>query len=242
MLAMADDGMIDDTRPQGARGGTEPMRRCALTRAELPQSDMIRFVLDPQGRVLADVKKKLPGRGLWLTGTADSVHRAVKKGVFARGFSGSVTVPETLATETEGLLAQAALDALAIAGKAGAVACGFTRVEKAVAEGAVLALIHASDGAADGRRKLAGAWRAAGGNADAGPTIEAFTSSQLDLALARPNVVHAAVLDVPAGAAFMARWRRLAFYRTGREGNPASVIGSDQNERPRQAASDTEQD
>jgi hypothetical protein len=45
--------------------------------------------------------------------------------------------------------------------------------------------------------------------------IEAFTGSQLDLALGRPNVVHAALLAGPVSETLLARVKRLERFRTG---------------------------
>src|SRR5712692_10559509 len=100
------------------RPGTE--RYCALTREVKPTSEMIRFVIGPDG-VVPDVKHKLPGRGLWLTATRECIADAIACKTFARNFKRDVRVPQDLVDMTERLLARAALDALAIAGKAGAV-------------------------------------------------------------------------------------------------------------------------
>ena len=62
-------------------------------------------------------------------GTRDAVEQAVKRKVFARGFKRDVRVAPDLAALTERLLERAALDALAIAGKAGRVVAGFAKVE-----------------------------------------------------------------------------------------------------------------
>jgi hypothetical protein len=47
------------------------------------------------------------------------------------------------------------------------------------------------------------------------PRIELFASAQLDLALGRANVIHAALRKGAASGAFLARCRRLALYRAG---------------------------
>ena len=58
---------------------------------------------------------------------------------------------------------RAALDALAIAGKAGLVAAGFAKVEAAIArDGIVRPASHATEAGADGVAKLAGALRRRG--------------------------------------------------------------------------------
>jgi uncharacterized protein len=45
--------------------------------------------------------------------------------------------------------------------------------------------------------------------------IDMFTGAQLDLALNRPNVVHAALLAGPGSETFLARAARLSRFRTG---------------------------
>jgi hypothetical protein len=136
--------------------------------------------------------------------------------VFARGFRKEVHVPPDLAAQTERLLERAALDALAIAGKAGALVGGFSKVEAALGRDDILALIHAADAADDGKRKLAAALqRNTEGKLGEIATIDTFTGAQLDLALSRPNVVHAALLAGPGSETFLARVARLTRFRTG---------------------------
>ena len=48
--------------------------------------------------------------------------------------------------------------------------------------------------------------------------IRAFDSAQLDLALGRANVVHAALLAGPTSDTFLARFQRLERFRTGEPG------------------------
>src|SRR5262249_1279323 len=115
------------------------------------------------------------------------------------------------------LLERAALDALAIARKAGLVAMGFGKVEAVLAREPVIALIHAAEAAPNGITKLNAALRQ---SRQAGSTavIRILSMAQLDLALGRPNVVHAALLAGPASENFMARLRRLECFRTGEPG------------------------
>ncbi len=194
--------------------GTE--RCCALTRAVMPVDALIRFVVGPDGAVVPDVKRKLPGRGLWISGTGTAVSEAVKRNVFARGFKRQVRAGPDLAADADRLLARAALDALAIAGKAGGVVAGAAKVAEALETDGVLALIHAAEAAADGRRKLeAVLHRKTADKSREVAIIETFSGEQLDLALNRPNVVHAALLAGPASETFLARVRRLQRYRTG---------------------------
>ena len=96
---------------------------------------------------------------------------------------------------------------------------GFAKVEAALAQEDAAALLHASDGAPDGVRKLNGVLRRANEEDGDGrkpvAVLNAFTSSQLDLAIGRSNVVHAALLGGPESKAFLTRATRLDRFRTG---------------------------
>jgi len=210
MLAHAPNDELD-AGPRKGGPGTE--RLCALTRAVKPVDELIRFVVGPDG-VVPDLKRKLPGRGLWITGEKAALKDAVTRNVFARGFKRELRVTPELVEQTERLLVRAALDALAIAGKAGLVTAGFAKVEAAIAHDDIVGLIHATDSGADGVAKLSGALRRRG---DAAPVtvIRAFTTAQLDLALGRSNVVHAALIAGPANDTFLARYARLERFQAG---------------------------
>jgi predicted RNA-binding protein YlxR (DUF448 family) len=225
MLAKVADNAQDLELDRGTISvapGTE--RTCALTREPKPVAQMIRFVVGPAGEAVPDIKRKLPGRGIWIDATRTAIEVSVKRNVFARGFKRDVKAAKDLAAQTDRLLETAALDALAIAGKAGLVVGGFAKVEAALGRQSIQALIHASDAAADGKRKLTGALHR---NRTEKPQniaiVDIFTGAQLDLALNRPNVVHAALLAGPGSETFLARAARLARYRTGNSPDAVSA-------------------
>jgi predicted RNA-binding protein YlxR (DUF448 family) len=203
-----------DAGPRKSGPGAE--RFCVVTRTVKPVDELIRFVVGPQG-VVPDVKRKLPGRGLWITAERTALKDAIARKVFARGFKRDVRVAPELAEQTERLLVRAVLDALAIAGKSGLVATGFGKVAAALAREQIVGLIHASDAGADGVSKLKGALRKRA-DADGIAIVTAFTSAQLDLALGRSNVVHAALLAGSASDTFLARFARLERFRAGATG------------------------
>ena len=63
MLASTDPDL--DNGPRTDRSAT--MRMCAVSREVRPIDELIRFVVSPAGRGGADLKRKLPGRGLWVS-------------------------------------------------------------------------------------------------------------------------------------------------------------------------------
>ncbi len=220
MLAIADPDL--DSGPRTDRSAT--VRMCAVTRQVRPIDELIRFVVSPQGEVVPDLKRKLPGRGMWISASHQAVAEAARRNQFSKGFKRQLRVTAALAADTEALLVRSVIDALAMAAKAGQVVSGFSKVEGALEQHQgrvqVLALIHASDGAADGIRKLdaqsTALARSNAGNNDETreiPVITALTSEQLDLALGRSNVIHAALLAGPASKTFLSRSQILVRYR-----------------------------
>jgi predicted RNA-binding protein YlxR (DUF448 family) len=213
MLAIADPVDLDNG-PRTNRSGTE--RMCAVTRQVQPIDELIRFVVAPSGEVIADLKRKLPGRGLWVSASHRAVAEAVRRNHFGKGFRRDVRVSPTLAADTENLLVRSAVEALAMAAKAGQVVAGFSKVEAALLQHQVAAVIHAADGAADGTRKLNAIVRqnpGKGGEFPEFPVVDVLTSEQLDLALGRSNVIHAALLAGSAGKTFLSRSQILVRYR-----------------------------
>jgi predicted RNA-binding protein YlxR (DUF448 family) len=213
MLAVADPADLDNG-PRTNRSGTE--RMCAVTRQVRPIDDLIRFVVAPSGEVIADLKRKLPGRGLWVSASHKAVAEAVRRNHFGKGFKRDVRIAPTLPLDTENLMVRGAVEALAMAAKAGQVVAGFAKVEGALQGHQAVALIHAADGAPDGIRKLDAILRQKAGNDGESPefpVIGVLTSEQLDLALGRSNVIHAALLAGSAGKTFLSRSQILVRYR-----------------------------
>lgn len=212
MLALADPDL--DNGPRTDRSAT--MRMCAVSREVRPIDELIRFVVSPQGEVIPDLKRKLPGRGLWISASRRTVAEAVRRHQFSRGFKRDVRAAATLPADTEALLVRSATEALAMAAKAGQVVSGFAKVEALLEQGKAEALIHASDGAADGIRKLDAIAGQRSRNIGESPLlaiVTVLTSAELDLALGRSNVIHAALLAGPASKTFLSRCQTLVRYR-----------------------------
>ena len=210
---------------------TDSERTCVVTRVVRSPAEMLRFVLGPEGEVVPDLKRNLPGRGVWVTADAVTVAEAVKRQAFTRGFKTKAKASATLAQEVDGLLERQALQSLSIVNKAGLVVTGAAKVEKAIASGPIAAMVHATDGGPDGIRKIGQALtRQYGAEAGAIRRIILFASGQLDLALGRSNVIHAALKKGAASEAFLERCHRLALYRRAEGIESSSESASDVSE------------
>ena len=214
MTSLPDEPATPDDRRSGA-GRT---RMCALTREVRPEAELVRFVAAPDGGVVADLKAKLPGRGVWLGLDRRRVAEAVRKNVFSRGLKAQVRAPADLPDQVAARLREAALGRLGLARRAGAVLAGFAKVEAAIGRNDLAALICASDAAEDGRRKMDQAVFRRFRGAAPFPVIRLFAAAELGLAMGLPHVIHAAVLQSPAGKSFAEAAIRLQRYEGVRDG------------------------
>lgn len=189
-------------------------RRCLVTREVKEPDRMIRFVLDPAGRVVPDVDGRLPGRGMWLSADRNVLNKAVAANLFARAARARVQVEADLAAQVERLLVGRALGCLGLARRAGQVAIGFDQVRACLRSSAAAVLIAAADSAADGRRKLRRL-------AMDLPVITAFSKAELGAALGREGVVHVAVAPGGLARRLINDVRRLAGFRADALAAPA---------------------
>src|SRR5215469_14654457 len=137
------DEAVTNQKASAAAAKTE--RLCIATRQVRPVGELIRFVVGPDGAAVPDLKRRLPGRGVWITARRHPVEEAVRRRAFERGFKADVRVSADLPDELDRLLEQSALNALSIAHKAGLVTLGFAKVEAAVATASLVALVRARD-------------------------------------------------------------------------------------------------
>ena len=169
---MIETGIGEQTREK--RGSRT--RMCAVTREVRPEAELIRFVTAPDGTVVADLKAKLPGRGVWVTLSRARIAEAVKKNTFARGLKAEAKAGSDLPDRVAAVLRENALGRLGLARKAGQVAAGFSNVEAAIGGKRLGALMIASDAAEDGERKIRAALRRRFGENVPIPLIRLFGS------------------------------------------------------------------
>ena|ERR1700722_1635539 len=185
---------------------TETTRRCFVTGEVRPKAELVRFVVDPAGRVVPDVAGRLPGRGLWLTARRDIVDRAVAKRLFARAARATVAVEDGLADRIEALLAARCGDFLGLARRAGLAVAGYVKVRELAATGGAAVLVEAADGGVDARSKLVAV-------APKAALVDCLSCAELSAALGREHVVHAALAPGRLAAAFLAETARLSGFR-----------------------------
>lgn len=192
-------------------------RRCILSGEHADPAALIRLAISPDGDVLPDVRARAPGRGAWIGVSRADLETAIAKGKFkgalARAFKGeALNVPEDLPAQIERALEMDLKARLGLEAKASNIINGFDKIDVAARRGRVKMLLHASDAADDGARKLDQAWRVGEereGEAFAGQRLPVDREA-LSMALGRNNVVHVAVTDSAAAdriAGLLGRWQ-----------------------------------
>jgi predicted RNA-binding protein YlxR (DUF448 family) len=181
-------------------------RRDVVSGEVMEEARLIRFVAGPGGEVVPDLARKLPGRGVWVAADRSSVATAAKKGHFARSAKAPLKAAPDLADQVERLLRARLLSALGLARRSGDLTSGFEKVSSAIQSGKAAWLIEASDGAADGRRKILSLARK---QSPQPGVVGLFTSAELGLALGLENVIHTAFLAGRAAGRWAEDVRRL---------------------------------
>jgi predicted RNA-binding protein YlxR (DUF448 family) len=183
-------------------------RRDIVSGEVIDEARLIRFVVGPDGAVVPDLARKLPGRGMWVAADRASLETAARKGLFARAAKAKAAATPDLASVVESLLKRRLLSGLGLARRAGELTSGFEKVSAAIEAGKAAWLIEASDGAADGSRKL---WGKVRKQSPPTPVFGLFSAEELGLALGAENVIHTAFL---AGRA-ADRWAQDAYRLSG---------------------------
>jgi hypothetical protein len=209
-------------------------RRCIVSGQALSETELIRFVAAPDGRVVPDLAARLPGRGMWVRATGEAIDRAVAKNLFARATSAGVHADANLATHAENLLLARILEAIGLARRAGVLITGFERVEAAIRSAVPPSVvIEASDAGADSRRKLRGAALACSNRPF---VIGCFSRDALGLAVGLESIVHAGLRPGRFADRLVFDAGRLKGFRSLNAWNLEVQSGSDTNESGRNAA------
>lgn len=166
-------------------GSSDPERKCIVTGDAQSKLGLIRFVVGPDGQIVADILGKLPGRGLWVSANRASLDEAVQKGLFSKAARQKVTVPEGLIQDIEAQLARRTVDLISLARKGGTAVAGYEKVKDWLLKDYADVLVQSSDGSERGKSKLSTPY--------GGVFIGWLTSDELGLAFGRQTVIHAAL-------------------------------------------------
>ncbi|MFS8048508.1 RNA-binding protein [Rhizobium sp. BR 314] len=213
----------DDLGGDGANG-----RMCIVTRESGSPDELIRFVAAPDGTVVPDLKRQLPGRGCWVKLDRALVDKAVAKKLFSRALKAEVTAPADLGAIVDRLLVAQLAGMMHMARKAGRFVSGSAKVDGAVRNGSALAVFHAIAAADDGVRKIdqaRKAWHLGMETEKEIPSFRVFTEAEMEELMGQNAFIHAAALAGQAGEGVVKRANLLERYRNGGQSRATGGAG-----------------
>ena len=159
-------------------------RTCILSGQTLPREQLIRFVAGPDGHAVADLAEKLPGRGVWVETSVDSLRRVAAKDMLARRIGAGFRDIEADIAQIAMMLQKRALASAGLARRAGDLIGGSGKL---AAEGEGFAgLLAAPDASEREMRRLQG-------RLDVDWTSRALSAEELGQVFGRDSLVFAAV-------------------------------------------------
>lgn len=207
------DLAFDMTEPHLSASPAGPMRTCIATGVEGAPEQMIRFVVGPEGDVVPDLARRLPGRGMWVRAERAALEKAVEKKLFSKAARAPVKASAELVDRVEHLLLERTLADLGRARRAGRAVAGYVKVEQMIGRHQVGLLVVADEADGDGLQKL----RATGL-----PLERLGDAAALGGIFGREQAVYVAIARDDAGGAFIerisvgaARWRRFRLNGAG---------------------------
>ncbi len=203
--------------PIERRDAHAPERRCIATGARGPAEDFVRFVVGPEGTIIADLGERLPGRGIWVKSDRAALELVCRKNLFRRAAGAPVVVPDDLIVRLEDGLLRRCFDLIGLARRAGEAVFGFEKVREWLATGRVGLLLAAVDGDLRDRARLRGLL-----SRDV-PVIEVLTADELGRATGRPRTVHGVVARGRLAASVFRETGRLAGVRGSDPASPKTA-------------------
>lgn len=165
----------------------ETTRKCIVSGEILEKEQMLRFTVTPDGLVVPDFKKKLPGKGIYVINARTALHKAIANNLFAKILKINAKAGKELEEQVEHLLKKQALDAVSLARKAGAMVSGMDKVTEVLKKNKAAFLLEASDAGEDGHKRILA-------EAKDLEIFNLFKIEELDKELAKENTVHLAFI------------------------------------------------
>ena len=180
----------------------EITRKCIASGKVLKKQHLLRFVALPNNTIVPDFKKRLPGKGIYVSVSKNMLHKALANNLFSKALKQKLKPIENLEQMVEEILRTSSLQAISLARKAGFMISGLDKVSDAIKKNRVEFLLEASDAGAYGTEKIS---RLAGDT----PIYRLFTTEELDKALDKTNTVHCAFLKSAMSNAVSREFDRL---------------------------------
>lgn len=166
---------------------TDVLRKCIVTGKVQEKDKMLRFTVTPDLQVIPDFKKKLPGKGIYVTNSQTALETAIEKNLFGKALKNKAKVSSELVVMTKQILRKKALDAVSLSRKAGILVTGLDKVLETVKKQKAAFILEALGAGDDGHQRVVLAAKDL-------EVFRLFDIEELDTALNKVNTVHVAFI------------------------------------------------
>ena len=161
--------------------------KCLVTRQNIDESDLIRFVIDPENNLVADIDQVLPGTGYWVQANREAVSKAIENKVFNETINKKIRIDSNLIQSIENRIRNNIIQQISLSRKAGKAIFGFEKIKSVSPTHLIQLIIQATDGSIKEKTRLQNKCR---------PQIidTCLNGSELGKPFGRDRVVHCAIL------------------------------------------------
>ncbi len=197
---------IHTYKKQNPNGLKLRQKTCFVTREQCLEKTLIRCVRDSQNQIIADLGRKLPGRGAWIKADRETIDKAINNNLFSKAFKCQVRIDPSFTDQLENLLEKNCLSLLGLAFRSGSLYCGFESVKKQIQVYPPAFLIFAKNASKNAKKNLE-EWR----NKIQTPytIIDRFSSEQLGGCLGVGDCVYAFFKQGQLADRFHIDWKKL---------------------------------
>lgn len=193
------------------------LKTCIVSRKLYPREEMFRFVLSPENQLIFDLDEELPGKGIWLEASRNSLEKALKIKAFDKATKGKPLLDFVTNDHIVNRFKAKCLSFLGFAQKKGDVIHGFEKIEsylrllsdpkKQKKETDFTGIVFYADGSGVNLDKLQAKARAL----DVAE-IEGLSVSELSKAIGRDDVVYLYMKGSPLSEKILFLYRKLHKY------------------------------
>ena len=171
----------------GSKPKQIPMRKCLVTGNIIEKKDLIRFVVDPENNLIADINQNLPGKGYWVKADRDTILKAINKNILYKTMKKEVNIEKNVINRIEIQITKHIINQISLCRKAGAAIFGFDKIKASIKNNNIGLVIQALDGSDREKKRLLN---------QSIPRIidDCLTGSDLGKAFGREKVIHCAIL------------------------------------------------
>jgi len=128
-----------------------PRRKCIITGKVADKADLIRFVVSPDGVLVADTGNKLGGRGVWVSAVRATLEKALSENRFSRHLKQTLRINDNFLENLNHRLAEQVIARLSMMRKAGVLVTGGGKLRS---QAMVTGLLIADDASARESQQL----------------------------------------------------------------------------------------